>query len=124
LPVAARDRRPLLIDVAADEPASGGKRRRNRQRTVAREGADLDRAFGADGPDQKREQRRLIGADLHACLPKPRGFRAQLLLDVGFARDVLSDIALDGVGKERAAHSAKDAMERFAWQPRSTCSLR
>src|SRR5207253_5547260 len=65
-----------------------------------------------------------IGADLHSCLAKPRGFSAQFLLHRGLARDVLSDIALDSFGKERPAHSAKDAMERFAWQPRSGYSSR
>ena len=48
LPVAARDRRPFLADVAADEAAVGRQRARDRQRAVAGERADLDRAPRAD----------------------------------------------------------------------------
>src|SRR5438105_15797555 len=42
LPVSASDVRPLFADVATDELAAGGQRRRNGQRAVSGESADLD----------------------------------------------------------------------------------
>ena len=66
LPVAAGDAGPFVADVAADELAVGRQRGRDRQRAVAGEGADLDRPARADELRQQREQRALVGADLHA----------------------------------------------------------
>ena len=74
LPVATRDAGPFFADIAADELAVVGQRRCHRQCAVTGKGADLERAPRADHAYQQREQRALVGADLHATLFKARCF--------------------------------------------------
>src|SRR3989442_277771 len=63
--VAARDRRPLLVQVAAEEPAVGCQAARDRDRAVAGERPDLDRAARAEHAGQEGEERALLDRDLH-----------------------------------------------------------
>ena len=56
LEVAARDARPLLVHVAADQLAVVGQAAGDADRRVAGEGAELERAAGADRPHQQGHQ--------------------------------------------------------------------
>ena len=53
---------------------------------------------------EEREQRALVGADLHARIGQARGLGAQPLHDGRFAGDDGADVAVDGVGQKRAIH--------------------
>ncbi len=100
-PVAACDRRPFLVHVAADEAAVGRQNERDRQRAVTGERADLDRPARADEPREKREEHALVGADLHAGFGKLRGLLAQPLLHRGLMDDDGAEVAVDGFGEQR-----------------------
>ena len=76
LPRAPGDRGPLLGHVAAQQPAVGGEPARDAQRRVAGERADLDRRARAEQPREHREERALLGRDLHA---RDRAERARLV---------------------------------------------
>ena len=99
LPVAAGDAGPFLADIAADELAVGRQRGCDRQRAVAGEGADLDRPARTDEFRQQREQRALVGADLHSSVRHARRLRAKPALHIGFVRDLLRNITLDCFGE-------------------------
>ena len=69
VPVLPPDRRPLLADVAADQPPGRTDPAGDAQRRVPGERSHLDRQPGAAGPGQHLEERPLIVADLHARGP-------------------------------------------------------
>ena len=87
---APRDLGPVLAHVAAPELAVGRQRLGDAERGVTGEGADLDRAPGADRPGQQADLLALMGRDLHAGARQrsrsPRaagGFSALLAQPVG-----------------------------------------
>ena len=68
LPVLARDRRPLLADVAAQQPPAGAEPAGDADGRVAGEGAHLDPGTGAAEPGEQRQQRAHLGRHLKGDL--------------------------------------------------------
>ena len=107
-PGLAGDRRVLLADVAAQQVTARGQAPGDADRREPGERADLDGLAGADEAGQQRQQRALVGADLHAGGPAELG-RAGLQLQqhlVGGAR-ALGDVGGDRRGRtlSRSGHS-------------------
>src|SRR5207244_11049360 len=82
-PVAARHVGPLLGDVAGDEDSVRWKGAADADRRVAREGAELEGAAGADRAAEEPHERPLLGGDLH-----DRAVRALL----GVVREALEQL--------------------------------
>jgi len=80
LPVGARQRRPLLVDVAAQQRPAVGQAAGQAQCGVAGEGADLDHLAGAHEAGQHRHERALLRADLedHPVREAGGGLRDQV----------------------------------------------
>ena len=101
LPIAPCDPGPLLADVAGHQLAALRQRRGDAERAVAGEGADLERAPGADQPHQEGQERALIGRDLHAGRRQPRGLGAQAPLQVRLPHEGLVDVAGQFLGAQQ-----------------------
>ena len=102
LEVAARDARPLLVHVAADQLAVVGQAAGDADRRVAGEGAELQRAAGADRPHQEGHQRPLLGGDLHDRDPAQLGgLGGQPPQQLILARAVLDHVAVQLRGQDR-----------------------
>ncbi len=100
LPVALRDRRPLGVHVAAEKPTPGSEPAGDRDRAVAGEGPDLDGRARADEASKQREERPLLGRDLHhAYRPERRGLGGEVAEHVILGRVVSLEI-----GVERRRH--------------------
>ena len=65
LPVSPCDRRPLLADVAAEQPPAVGQAAGQADRRVAGEGTDLDGVGDTGDPGQQGHEGALLRADLH-----------------------------------------------------------
>ena len=95
LEVAARDARPLLVHVAADQLPVVGQAAGDADRGVAGEGAELQRPAGADRPHQEGHQRPLLGSDLHDRDPAQLGgLGGQPPQQLVLARAVLDHVAV------------------------------
>jgi ABC-type branched-subunit amino acid transport system ATPase component len=68
LPVLPGHRGPFVVDVAADQPASGGQPAGDADRGVAGEGTDLDRSGGAGDLGHQRHESALLWRDRQAGL--------------------------------------------------------
>ena len=106
LPRVARDGRPLLADVAAQQLPAGAEAARDRERGVPGERAHLDRALGAHRPHDDLHQHGLVVADLHhgavagllagdllqldLVLIRPRRVRGGVLVDRGIGEPASS----------------------------------
>ena len=91
-PVAPRDRRPLLGDVAAHDRAVRRHRQCHDQRGVAGERPDLEAALRAGQLDEQRQQRALLRGDLHVVLRDERRLLAEAGEDLRLADAVLDEV--------------------------------
>ena len=112
MPITARDLRPLVVDVAAEELAVGRQRHGNGERAVAGVSADLECAFRPDQAHEQREERTLIGADLHAGTRHRRRLFAQPPLEIGFAGDDGADVIFNGFGQKRAVRHEESSQSK------------
>ena len=92
-----------MLELAAIELAVLGQPARDADRRVAGEGADLDRAPGADRAREQRHERALVGGDLH--------HRHVALVALGLGREAASSVvlaraALDHVAVELVGRAA------------------
>ena len=101
-PVAARDRRPLVAHVAADETAAG---RKSATRWIARcSPVNVPISMALRAPMRRTRNARntpLIGADLHAAHRQLRGLLAQPLLERRLARHDRAEVVIDGLRQQR-----------------------
>src|ERR1017187_554741 len=138
LPVGRRQRGPVRIDIAADQPPSLGQAAGQADRGIPGEGADLNRLARADQTAQQGHERALLRADLqdYAVGETPRRLLGQVpqqrVRRAAVRDDVLMDSGADMLGSRgpgsrlpvRPAGSAADPLWTWLWMNRWTGALR
>ncbi len=125
LPVWPADPRVGFADVAGEQLAVVGQRQRHRERAVAGEDADLERATSSHQPHQQRHELALLGRDLHAAVRLLARGGAQGGLRGVLAQRVIQQVVVERVvqvqGAARHGRCLRVGVCGICRRPRSYC---